>query len=266
MVTGDPQLLKEIFAADPTLFSNPADIVRKLVGEHSIVMSNGGRHSRKRKLLMPPFHGARMRSYGEIIQKATRDATTDLPANNVIDVAGFTRRLSLDVMARAVFGIEDHERVEVFQDTITACINGLPAWLMFMPILHRQFGGVGPFASYERHAAKMKDLFREEIAQHNPNGEDVLALLLTARDEDGEPMAEDELLDELRTLIIAGHETTATTLCWALDALHRHPHELERLLRDCAIARTQERPSNWRRCRTWRQCATRCCACTRSCR
>jgi len=137
------------------------------------------------------------------------------------------------VIVHAVFGMDDPARIAAFHRSVSDVIAGFPAWLMFSPWLHRDLGGRGPWERYQRAVRAFLDALRAEVARASRGDasarDDVLALLLAARDEDGAPLPEDELLDELRTLVIAGHETTATTLGWALWQLHRHPAALARL-------------------------------------
>lgn len=232
VITGDPRWVAEVFAADPDVMDPPSGVVEPLLGTETVVLARGARHRRKRKLLTPPLHGARMRAYGAHIRDAAKRAFRGLRAGETVDVLGRTQRLSLDVIVGAVFGMRDPARIDAFQRAVSDVIEAFPAWLMFSPWLHRSMGGVGPWDRYQRITARFLSLLREEIARAHasPEGrDDVLSLLLATRDEDGAPLPEPELLDELRTLVIAGHETTATTLGWALDRLHRHPAALARL-------------------------------------
>jgi cytochrome P450 family 110 len=234
IVTGDPAFVREIFASDGSVLDAPNEIVGPLVGEGSVVLANGARHKRKRKMMAPPFHGARMRTYGAIIADATRRALDGLPVGEPIDVMAVTQRLSLDVILRAAFGVTEASRVTALHDAIRRAVAGFPTWLMFTPMAQHRFGGVGPWARYQRDVDALRGLVREEIARARsaPEGsrDDVLSLLLSARDEDGAPMTDDELIDELRTLVIAGHETTATTLAWTLWELYRSPDALDALV------------------------------------
>lgn len=237
VVTGDPSLIGAIFG-DAELFDAPNEIVAPLVGDGSIVLAEGARHKRKRKLLAPPFHGERMRAYGRIVAEASARHAEALEPGADFEALDVTQRISLEVIIRAVFGVRDAARVEAFRATILRNVDGFPAWLMFLPPLHRDFGGVGPWARYRETVQALATLLREEIARGRAEAdegrEDVLALLLSARDEAGEPMPDEEIVDELRTLVIAGHETTATTLGWALWQLHRNPDVLARLREELA--------------------------------
>lgn len=233
LVSGDPAVVADMFAGGGTHADAPNEIVTPLVGERSIVLANGAPHRRKRKMLAPPFHGARMLAYGQTIADATRRGVDSLRPGDTLDVLDMTQRLSLEVILRAAFGVTDPVRVQVLQRAIYGVVSGFPAWLMFTPLLQRPMAGVGPWDRHLRAVAALKSLLLEEIAAARsvPEGsrDDVLSMMLTARDEQGQGMPDDEIVDELRTLIIAGHETTATTLGWALWQLHRNPDVLTRL-------------------------------------
>ncbi len=245
VVTGDPRHVGAVFAADPDVMDPPSGVVEPLLGEHSVVLARGARHRRKRKVLAPPLHGARMRAYGDAIAAAARGAFRDVPAGEAFAVLPRTRRLSLDVIVRAILGMIDPARIARFHAVVSEVTARLPAWLMFSPWLQRPLAGVGPWDRYQRAAHRLLDLLREEIARARAapeSREDILALLLSARDEDGAPLPDDELLDELRTLVIAGHETTSTTLGWALARLHRAPEALGRLRDELAPLGSRPEP------------------------
>lgn len=233
VVTGDAKHVAAIFAADPDVMDPPSGIVEPLLGTGTVVLARGARHRRKRRVLAPPLHGQRMKAWADVIATAARGAFADVRVGDTVDLLARTQRLSLDVIVRAIFGMTDPARITRFHHSVEAVIAGLPAWLLFAPWLQRPMFGVGPWDRYQRAERALLDLLREEIARARATPDnardDVLALLLAARDEDGEALPDAELLDELRTLVIAGHETTATTLAWALWLLHRNPDALARL-------------------------------------
>jgi cytochrome P450 len=237
VIISHPRRVSEVFAADPDVMDPPSGVVEPLLGTETVVLARGARHQRKRKVLAPPLHGDRMKAYGDVIAESARTAFRGCAAGETIDVLKHTQRLSLDVIVRAIFGMRDPARITQFFAAVSDVIERFPAWLMFSPWMHRPLGGVGPWDRYQRAERRLLAVLREEIARASasPAGrEDILALLLSARDEEGAPLPEDELLDELRTLVIAGHETTATTLGWALWRLHRHGEALGRLCDELA--------------------------------
>jgi len=239
-ITGEPELVRQIFAAPEEVLDAPNGVAEPLVGAGSIVMSSGDRHRRKRKLLMPPFHGARMRAYGEIVRSAALEGISKLQTGQRADLRDLVHRVSLEVIVRAVFGVRDTSRVAAYREAIDATVDGLPPWLLFISPLRRPMGGVGPWDAYVRRLQHFLSLLREEVAAARAapaeGREDILSMLLAARDEDGQPMSDDELLDELRALVIAGYETTATTLGWALWATYRNPDILDRLREELELA------------------------------
>ena len=128
------------------------------------------------------------------------------------------------MIIEAVFGVRDPARVALFREVIVGYIEAYTPPLMMMTQLRRSFGGLGPWARFQRFTERFHALIAEEIAARRASGEtrdDILSLLLSVRDEEGRPMSDEEIDDELRTMLIAGHETTAIGMAWALDAIHR---------------------------------------------
>jgi cytochrome P450 len=234
VMTGDPELARRIFTADPALFAPAAtDSVKFLLGEASIGMVGGERHARDRKLLAPPFHGARMRAYGRIIADATVREIDGLPRGTEIKAQDSAQAISLEVILEAVFGLSDPERRAGMGQAVHGMM-GSPwgALLVMLPVLQRDFGGFGPWASFQRVKGAFDAMVRAEIAERRrtgSTGEDILHMMMGARYDDGSALSEDELRDQLVFLLIAGHETSAISLAWALYELHRHPPALDRL-------------------------------------
>ncbi len=247
VITGSPEGLREIFSADPSLFDSLGQLpLIPVVGENSLLLIGGQRHKRERKLLMPPFHGERMRAYGQLMRELTlRRSSTLLRPGTPLRAQDLTQAISLEVIIRAVFGIEEPERVRRYQEVLSAYLDSYTPLLIAAVPLRRSFGGVGPWARFQRHVAALDALLTEELATrrgHEAGHTDILSLLLAARDEDGQPMTDPELKDELRTLLIAGHETTALGMAWALHHLHHEPQTLQRLLEELAPLGPQPEP------------------------
>ncbi|PTL85054.1 cytochrome P450 [Vitiosangium sp. GDMCC 1.1324] len=238
VVTGDPEGIRDIFSADPALFEPLGHLVlAPALGENSLLLMGGQRHKRERKLLMPPFHGERMRAYGLLMRDITLRAAESLRPGGTFRAQDVTQSISLDVIIRAIFGIDEPERMRRYREVLTAYIESYTPLLMAATPLRRSFGGVGPWARFQRHVAELDQLLSEELATRRGHEEghiDILSLLLNARDEEGQPMTDAELKDELRTLLLAGHETTAIGLAWALHHLHHHPETLQRLVEELA--------------------------------
>ncbi|ACY17971.1 cytochrome P450 [Haliangium ochraceum] len=231
VVTGNPEGNRAIFSADPDTFDTfAANALEPFVGQYSMLLLSGEVHRRHRKLLMPPFHGERMRAYAAVMAEVARRKLREAGAGPVraIEVA---QEISIDVIVRAIFGIHDDDRAAELCDAVRRAMGALHPALAFMPFLQRRFGGIGPYARMRRYLDYSDSLVAEQMkrARTQP-GDDILSLMLAARDDEGQPMSEVEILDELRTLVFAGHETTALLLAWGIDFIHRHPAVLKRLL------------------------------------
>jgi cytochrome P450 len=232
VVTGDPELARVVFSAEPMSVAPFAvGTLAPFLGPRSLILTAGERHKRDRKLLTPPLHGARMRAYGRMIVESTRSETAAWRAGETAPVQRTTAAVSLDVIVRAVFGIEDPDARDRWSDAIRRDIGSASPAIIFLGALRRDFFGFGPWARFQRERKQLTGLILEEIAgrrARGTTGEDILSLMMAARYDDGSAMTDDEIHDQLLTLLAAGHETTATALAWALYWVHRDP----RLLRD----------------------------------
>ena len=238
VITGNPEGIRDIFSADPATFEPLGQLpLAPAVGDNSLLLMGGQRHKRERKLLMPPFHGERMRAYGQLMQELTLRAVETLRPGGPFRAQDLTQSISLEVIIRAVFGIEEPRRVQRFREAMVAYMESYTPLLMMAVPLRRSFGGMGPWARFQRYVTELDQLLTEDLTTrrgHEAGHTDILSLLLTARDEEGQPMTDAELKDELRTLLIAGHETTAIGMAWALYHLHRIPETKQRLLEELA--------------------------------
>jgi cytochrome P450 family 110 len=227
VLTGRPEGIQEIFTASPQIYaSNSITFLAPLTGERSILMLDGAPHRRERALLMPPLHGARMKVYGALIQDIALSRAGAWQPRQAFMMQAFTQALSLEVIIKAVFGVQSQERVEHFLSIIAAYFQAFTASLVYFPPLRRSFAGLGPWHRFAEVAARFERLLSEEIAtrrQDLDDRHDILSLLLAARYEDGSAMSAEGLRDELKTLLLAGHETTAIALAWAFYWLHRQP-------------------------------------------
>jgi cytochrome P450 len=246
----DPTLVKQVFTGDAETFhAGEANTLAlgDALGEHSLLTLDERRHLSQRKLLLPPFHGESVRGYTEVMAEATEREVASWPVGKEIELRPRMQAITLDVILRAVFGVRDDERMDLFRERIPP-LGETTSVLNWLPFMERDLGGITPAARFRRALAAVDELIYAEIADrragldrkaslrtgHRPvlaRGErdDVLSLLLGARHEDGSPMTDTELRDELMTLLTAGHETTATGLAWAFERLLRTPRVLERL-------------------------------------
>jgi cytochrome P450 len=231
----DPEAIKTVFTAAPEVAPSAAGTspVAPVVGQSSVLVLTGPEHMRQRKLLLPPFHGERMREYEDVIAEATRRDMAGWPLGTPMRLQRHTRLITLEVILRAVFGVEA-ERMRPLKRAIGELFEPVRALAVLRialrrPSMERPTGAVG------RALDRLDALIYEEIAGRRAQSDlerrtDILSLLLLARDEDGQSMTDGELRDELVTLLLAGHETTATSVAWAVERLVRHPDKLRRLI------------------------------------
>lgn len=233
VITADLEAIRTVFAAPPETFgSMGAKVMGPILGAGSLLVLEGAAHRRARKLLNPPFHGDRMRAYGNVIRDVTLARSAAFGVGSRFTVQDLAGAISLEVILQAVFGIRGTDRLARFDSAVRATMGSLGAFVG-VPFLRRSFGGLGPWARFQRRRAALAALVGEEIALRQRDGierDDILSLLLAARYEDGTPLGEDQLFDQLLTLVAAGHETTMIALSWAFYWLHRTPDALARLL------------------------------------
>lgn len=236
VMTGNPEHIKTIFAADPDIYGPWAvEALGPTLGSRSIFMLEGAPHTRERRLLAPPLHGDRMRAYGEVIADVARRRFDEVAGASSVVMLELAQSISLEVIARAIFGARDQARAQTLQYAVIDLVESASPLLFFMPFLQRNFGGIGPWARFRKRFVVLDALLQEQIeaARRDP-GTDVCSMLVQARYEDGEPMPDGSIRDELRTMLFAGHETTAITLSWAMELLHRNRGALVRLLDELA--------------------------------
>ena len=233
----DPESVKQLFRGSPEqLRAGEANApLGPVLGERSVLLLDGAEHIRQRRLMLPAFHGERMRAY-EIVMREAADRTIDAwPVGEEFTLLPRMQLLTLDVIMRAVFGVEEGPRQEELKRRVRAMIDPVGTRLgILMMILSSGRAGTSRIRQFEERRRQVDELIYEEIARRRAerdleSREDVLSMLLLARDEDGEAMTDKELRDELVTLVVAGHETTATGLAWAFELLLRNPDVLERL-------------------------------------
>ncbi len=232
----DPEITKQVFRGSPEqLRAGEANaVLGPVVGSRSVLLLDGAEHLRERKLLLPPFHGERMRAYERVMTEAADTAIDSWPVGREFTLIPSMRSLTLDVILRAVFGVDEGPRLEELKRRIREMIDPTSTrlGLIALALSGGRFGS-GAGQRFEERRAAVDELIFEEIARRRDapdlaEREDVFSMLLLARDEDGEAMTDAELRDELVTLLVAGHETTATGLAWAFELLLRNPAVLSR--------------------------------------
>lgn len=236
LLTSDPQSIRDVFAGDPErLHAGAANaILKPLLGSHSLLLLDGREHQRERKLLMPPFHGERIRSYGELMQSTTERLILDWAPGRSFPVHPEMQSITLEVIIRVVVGVQERERVAelktVLADLLSA--SSSPTILFLAGIFGerlRTWPRWSRPAVYNRFLERLgqADRLLLETIQERRNSEgdagDILSLLIQAEDEEGRRLSDSDLRDEIMTLLTAGHETTATALSWALWHLANRP-------------------------------------------
>jgi cytochrome P450 len=244
----DPALVKTLFTTPPERShagEANATVLEPALGPNSVLTLDEGAHMRQRKLLLPPFHGERIQRYGELIREVTLREMESWPVGEPFALRPHTQRITLAVIMRAVFGVHDEERLVRFERLIETFAGRLSMITAFPP-LRRSFTRWSPWARFVAARDALDAFIYEEIALRRAENagregepDDVLSLLMAARHDDGSPMSDAELRDELVTILGAGHETTATALAWAMERLLRNPGVLTRL-RDSVAAGEDE--------------------------
>ena len=231
----DPAGVKAVFGGSPDTHragEANVDVLGPVLGAHSLLTLDSEEHLRQRKLLLPPFHGERVRGYAELVAEIAAREVEGWPLGRPFALRESMQRITLEVILRAVFGVREEERLRRFRALLPR-MGEVSTLLMFSPWMHRDLGPRSPWGRFVRDRAAVDALIYEEIALRRAAADfgerdDVLSLLLGARDEQGRPMSDVELRDELLTLLTAGHETTATGLSWAFERLVRTPHVMAR--------------------------------------
>ncbi|MEM8505689.1 MAG: cytochrome P450 [Cyanobacteria bacterium P01_D01_bin.1] len=241
----DPQAIKEIFAGDAKQFEagKSQGILRPLVGDNSLLLLDGERHQRDRKLLMPPFHGAKVRAYADTICEITQEISSSWQPGDEILASEVMPEITLEVILQTVFGLREGDRYQQLKRLLVKLLDltgsPLSASMIFFRWFQQDWGSWSPWGKVVRLRQQVYDLLQAEIDERrahidtegeSPEGDDVLSLLLLARDEDGQPMSDVELKDELITMLMAGHETTATALAWAVYWIHKLPEVKAKLM------------------------------------
>jgi len=228
----DRELIEQVFKWKPAQYNvgEPRQVMEPVTGPSSILLLDAEHHMRMRKLMLPPFHGEAIAHYAELIQQITNRQIDTWREGERIRTRTVAQRITMEVIIRAVFGISDPERITELQRVLPRLSSPNP----FLLLVQKDLGPRSPWGRFIRLRDHVDRLLYEEIEEcrNDPDRDsrkDILTLLLSARDEGGEPLTDRELRDQLITLLLAGHETTATSIGWAFERLLRTPAALERL-------------------------------------
>src|SRR4028118_1046896 len=236
----NPKAIQQILTTDPEMFEigRGNRVLQFLLGENSLILLDGQKHQRQRRLLIPPFHGERMRTYGKLICDITEQVISQWKIGEPFKVRSVTQEISLRVILSAVFGLDKGQRFDQLQQLLSSLLDvigsPLTSSFLFFPSLQKDLGAWSPWGRFLRQKQQVDQLIFDDIQQRreqvDPSSDDILSLLLSARDEAGQPMTDEELRDELLTLLFAGHETTASALAWALYWVDHVPEVRDRVL------------------------------------
>jgi cytochrome P450 family 135 len=249
IVVSDPDLVKQIFTGDSTALHGGEGnwILKPIVGENSVLVLDEAEHMRQRKLMLPSFHGDRMRVYGDLIEEIANAEIDRWPRGEPFALHPSMQTMTLHVILRAIFGIDEGAELAELEQALRRALDVNQLYFV-VPYLQRNIGPWRAHAQFQRAIAAVDRVLFAEIARRRGDDrldqrEDVLSRLLIARDEDGNAMSDQEVRDELLTLLIAGHETTATALAWLFERLLRHPAALARCRDDPAYLEAAIRES-----------------------
>jgi cytochrome P450 family 135 len=234
----DPAAAAEVFQGPPEQM-NMGDInglFRRVLGRNSLLVLDGAEHMRQRRLLLPPFHGERIATHRDAMVRAAEDDVASWPLGEPFALQPRMQAMTLNVVLRAVFGLEDGPRRDELRSLLAELLQLNTTIATTLPQLRIELGGLTPWGRLMRCTAAVDRALYAEMARRRAAPEsdqaDVLSLLLDARDEAGEPMTDKEIRDQLLTMLVAGHETTATALAWAFERMLRHPDVMARLRAD----------------------------------
>lgn len=231
--------LEQVLTAPPGTFASGegSEKFRPIMGDYSLLVLDGKPHQRQRKLMMPPLHGERMRLYGTLICQLTEQMMESWRVGNSFNLFACMEEVTLDSLLSVVFGLKKGEGSDLHQKLLALvelATSPLIALHLFVPSLRKDLGRWSPWGRFLRFQQDVDHLLYSEIAhrhQHpQPDRADILTLLMAARDEEGKPMSDRELRDELVTLLLAGYDTVSTAMMWAMYWIHTTPNVRDRLV------------------------------------
>jgi cytochrome P450 len=226
----DPDEVKEVFKAPPEVLhpGEGASVLEPIVGTHSVILLDEGAHLSQRKLMLPAFHGEKMQRLSGLMAEVADREVASWPRGEAVVLHPRLQALTLEIILRAVFGLDPGPRLDALRERLTGVLEVGESPASMLPFLQRG----RRWRAFERERDEADALLFElidERRRQDGDRDDVLAMLLEARHEDGSPMSPQELRDELMTLLVAGHETTASELAWAFERLARTPRAMRRL-------------------------------------
>ena len=240
-----PELVKQVFTGDPEqLHAGKANaMLEPVVGRHSVLLLDGKEHLRQRRLLLPPLHGERMQAYAALMAAIAAAEVERMPVGAQFSIHEHMQRITLQVILRAVFGLDEGAQMDELAALLVEFTRPPPSLMIFVPPAYLKYGDfpLSPWRTFLRRREKvdraLRAILRAKMNAPDHSRTDILSLLLSARDEEGRAMSEDELRDELVTMLVAGHETTATALAWTFAFVLHHREVAARLQEELEGAR-----------------------------
>jgi cytochrome P450 len=251
----DPQAIQQILTNDRKQFSAPGElnsILKPILGNSSVMMLDSDRHRKRRQLIMPPFHGSRMQNYGQLVFDLTTKILDSLSASNekTFFARDVTQDISMQIILQAVFGLYEGDRCQQLKKLMSEMTelftSPLTSAALFFPSLQKDLGEWSPWGYFVRRREQVDRLIYAEIAERRSKQDfdrtDILSMLMSSTDDEGNGLTDEELRDELLSLLLAGHETTATAMSWALYWTHSLPEVKEKLIQEL---KTVSDPTDW---------------------
>jgi cytochrome P450 family 110 len=250
-----PQVIQDILTNDRKKFTAPGTyngILEPLTGNYSVIMLNGENHRKRRQLVMPSFHGERMKAYGDLIVNLAKKVMDEIPFNQPFLARSAMQEISMQVILQSVFGLYEGERCQQLKKLMGKMSDvfksPFSSSFLFFPFLQKDFGAASPWGSFLRQRQQIDNIIYTEIAERRKNPDpdriDILSLLMSVQDENGQGLTDKELRDELMTLLFAGHETTATAMAWGLYWSHYLPETGKKILQEIDNLGTNPDPMN----------------------
>ncbi len=246
VMISDPAAIKALYTERANGLPPGRNIVLEpILGSRSLLLQEGAEHLARRKLMLPSFHGERMRSYEAVLDEIVGAEIDAWPLDTEFPIHSRMQAVTLEAILRIVFGVADGPRLERLRGMLATVLTETASpRTQLIALATRRFRGGNAFARFEGQLREVDELLYAEIAEHRArpdlaDRDDILSMLMLAEFEDGGTMSDEELRDQLMTLLLAGHETTATALAWTFDLLLRHPEPL-RKLRDSLAAGEDE--------------------------
>lgn len=252
--TSNPQIIQQILTNDTKKLSAPGaknQVLKPFLGDRGVILLDGAEHRQRRQLLMPQFHGDRVQAYTDEIQGIVRDLIKGWQVGDSLNIRAEMQKIALSVILRTIFGLNEGKKYDLIEATLSKMLklveSPVTSGFLLIPWLQKDLGTWSPWGRFVRDRAALDVLIYAEIAERRQSPDrdrtDILSVLISSKDADGNGMSDLELRDELLTLLFAGHETSATAIAWAIYWISYLPEVKEKLLQEIATLGTERDPS-----------------------